>query len=75
MSKRANDWLVGTVVLVTMIVLLVVAVRQLPQPWRGIVDLGVVVGLFAGALSIVFFAVQAVGGRLPEIAPDWPDEA
>ena len=37
---------------VTLIALLVVAVRHLPQPWRGIVDGGVVVGLAWGAVAI-----------------------
>ncbi len=42
------------------IVILVVAVRMLPQPWRGIVDIGVVVGLLWGSLSIVVFFTRAL---------------
>ncbi|MBX2798975.1 MAG: hypothetical protein KTR31_14970 [Myxococcales bacterium] len=56
------------------IVLLVVAVRFLPDPWRAIVDLGVVVGLGAGALSIVWHALQALNGNPPQIAADFPDQ-
>ncbi|MEX2130296.1 MAG: hypothetical protein WD772_02320 [Pseudohongiellaceae bacterium] len=46
--------------LTLMIVVLVTIVRLLPQPWRGIVDAGVVTGLFLGVCSIVYFLVQSV---------------
>ena len=42
----------------TMVICLILIVRLLPQPWRGIVDAGVVVGLFLGICSIVFFLLQ-----------------
>ncbi|HBE69275.1 MAG TPA: hypothetical protein DDW52_14095 [Planctomycetaceae bacterium] len=41
------------------IVLLVLLVSQLPQPWRGIVDFGVVAGLSWGLLTFVAFYIQA----------------
>lgn len=41
------------------VVLLIIAVRQLDQPWRGIVDAGVVVGLLWGALSTLVFLFRA----------------
>ena len=59
--------------LVTMIVVLVVAVRQLPQPWRAIVDLGVVLGLTAGLASVLFHWVVAVRGSVPDVAADLPE--
>lgn len=43
------------------IVLLVVLVRFLSQPWRGIIDFGVVVGLAWGIVSLLAFSVQALG--------------
>lgn len=52
-------------VLIVMIVLLVIGVRHMPQPWRGIVDAGVVVGLLWGSLAIVWFYFQALRGRVP----------
>jgi hypothetical protein len=52
------------------VVLLVVAVRFLDQPWRGIVDGGVVIGLSWGAISIAAFTVRALIGRPPEVASD-----
>lgn len=54
------------------IVLVVLLVRKLPQPWRGSVDFGVVIALSWGAIAIVRECVRAwrAGeGRVdPEIA-------
>ena len=46
--------------LVIGIVLVVVTIRQLAQPWRGIIDAGVVVGLALGLLSLIYLFVRAV---------------
>ena len=43
------------------IVFFVVLVRILPQPWRGILDAGVVTGLTIGCFSIVYFILYARG--------------
>lgn len=51
-----------------MIVCFVLVARLLPQPWRGIVDAGVVAGLVFGMASIVFYLTQLWQGgaaRLP----------
>lgn len=56
------------------IVILVLVVRLLPEPWRAIVDAGVVLGLAAGALSIVWFAVRAGLGTVPPNPADFPGE-
>jgi hypothetical protein len=45
--------------LTVMIIVLVLGVRMLPQPWRGIIDAGVVVGLMMGISSIIYFLVQS----------------
>lgn len=45
------------------IVLLVVLIRHLAQPWRGIVDAGVVVGLGAGLASLLFLYARALHAR------------
>lgn len=60
-------------VLVLAIVVLVAIVSQMSQPWRGIVDAGVVAGLGVGALSILLFAVRALGGTAPPVPPDLPE--
>jgi hypothetical protein len=41
------------------ILVLVVTVRSLPQPWRGIIDVGVVLGLVLGLVSLAFFTFLA----------------
>ena len=46
--------------LTLLIVCFVFVARQLPQPWRGIVDAGVIVGLGLGIGSILFHAFSAV---------------
>jgi len=44
------------------IVLLVILFNQISQPWRGILDAGVVVGLSWGVISIIAYYIQAMGG-------------
>jgi hypothetical protein len=44
---------------------LIILVRRLAQPWRGIVDAGVVVGLGWAVVAIVWFAVRALQGHAP----------
>jgi hypothetical protein len=60
-------------VLVVGIVLLVLAIRQLDQPWRGIVDAGVVVGLGLGVVSLVYHFVRLLLGHAPPVPPDLPE--
>lgn len=61
--------------MVLAITLLVVAVRSLPQPWRGIVDGGVVVGLVWGIVIIGYHFVRyLVADELPPLE-DLPDHA
>lgn len=64
--------LVGTWCLIAGIIAMVVMIRWLPQPWRGAIDAGVVVGLSWGSISILVEAARAVSGRVPEIDPDLP---
>ena len=45
--------------LTTLIVVFILIARQLPQPWRGILDAGVVVGLTIGILSISWFLLAS----------------
>ena len=62
-ARRKNLVIAWT--LCSFIVLAIVAIRRLPQPWRGIVDVGVVTGLSVGLLSLLFFFVQALRGSVP----------
>ncbi len=52
---------------------LVMLLRIMPQPWRGIIDTGVVTGLGLGILSLFFFWLQVETGRWKHvIALDLP---
>ena len=63
-------------ILLTAIFCLIVIVRNLDQPWRGIIDAGVVVGLGIGVGSILYYAIRAIGGQPSPADPDLPpDEA
>ncbi len=59
--------------LTLMIVGLVVWVRSLTQPWRGIVDVGVLLGLGWGLVSIWLFTFQAFFGKGFKVSPETPD--
>ena len=64
--------LVSSWLLFVGIVALALTIRQLPQPWRGIVDAGVVLGLTLGTASTVWFAIRTLAGRPPAIRADLP---
>lgn len=54
------------------IVLLVILVRQLDQPWRGIVDVGVVLGLTWGVISLALFTLKAFTDKAFDYSPETP---
>ncbi len=51
------------------VLILVAIIRSLDQPWRGIVDVGVVVGLGWGTISLLAFFAAALAGRPPDFDP------
>jgi hypothetical protein len=51
---------------------LIMVVSRMGQPWRGIIDAGVVLGLGVGAASIVWFTARAASGIAPPIDADLP---
>jgi hypothetical protein len=57
------------------IVGIVQVVRLLEQPWRGIVDAGVVVGLAYGTAALVVVFVGVLLGRPLTVTPQVPDDA
>ena len=52
--------MISVYVLTVFIITLIIAVRWLAQPWRGIVDAGVVVGLLWGLISMAAFTLRAL---------------
>jgi len=59
--------------LTAMIILLIVVVRRLPQPWRGIIDAGVLLGLGWGLLSVWLFAFKAFFSSRFSVSPETPE--
>ncbi len=52
--------------------LLIVIVHRMPQPWRGITDAGVAVGLSWGFASFVVLTWRALRARRYPVAPEVP---
>jgi hypothetical protein len=59
--------------LTTMIILLIIGVRRLDQPWRGIVDAGVLLGLGWGLISVWIFSIKAFFGTAYDVSPETPE--
>lgn len=64
--------LVTSWTLLLSIVGIVLAVRTVAQPYRGIVDAGVVVGLGWGLAAIAASAWRAMAGDPPRVSPELP---
>lgn len=71
----ARRRLIATYLMLAMIVVFIIIAQQMPQPWRGILDLGVVVGLAWGLVSILVYSWHALtadnfpySAELPEAA-------
>jgi hypothetical protein len=58
-------------VLTFFIVLMVLSIRLLEQPWRGLVDLGVVLGLAGGVLAVAVDLLRIHRGGAP-VDPELP---
>ena len=65
--------LIASTILVVGIAVLVLLVRLLPQPWRGIIDLGVVVGLSIGLASMAVWTFRAFSAAGIDVSPDVPN--
>lgn len=57
------------------IAILIFLIRYLPQPWRGIVDAGVVVGLTWGLVSMAVYGIRMLGSRPFAYSPEIPGES
>lgn len=55
------------------IIMLVLMVRLLPQPWRGIVDTGVVTGLLWGLATLLFYSFKAFASKDFKHSPEVPE--
>lgn len=68
-SKRRKTKAIS---LTTGIIILILLVRLLDQPWRGIIDAGVVVGLSWGLVSLLIFSVLAFTRAKFDYSPEVP---
>lgn len=55
------------------IIAIIIAVSYVAQPWRGIIDAGVVVGLAWGVVSLLFSSIQALGRGPYHCSPEVPE--
>ncbi len=55
------------------IIILVLLVNQLDQPWRGIIDAGVVVGLTWGVISLVASYIRVFSTGEYQESPELPE--
>ena len=60
-------------IVVMLVSVLVIVVSGLPQPWRGIIDAGVVAGLIWGLLSILVIFVQTLTSGYAHLDPCMPE--
>ena len=58
--------------LTAFIVILIVLVHKLDQPWRGVVDAGVVIGLSWGIISFFCYVAKAFLGKNFDVSPELP---
>jgi hypothetical protein len=62
-------------VFITVLVGVILIVQALDQPWRGIVDCGVVAGLIYGCASIVWYLIRGLSGHPMPVSADVPEPA
>jgi len=58
-----------------LIVLMIIGLQLIPQPWRGIVDAGVVVGLSWGLISFLASVLAIFAAGESEVSPAIPTES
>jgi len=51
---------------------LIVAVKHVAQPWRGIIDAGVVIALTWGVVMLARFTLRGLAGHRMPVSPDVP---
>jgi hypothetical protein len=69
-KRMITSWAItGTIFVV------VIFVRRLPDPWRAMIDAGVMLGLTWGVLSTVgIYAMSLIDGAPPDFDPSLPDD-
>lgn len=65
--------LIGSWTFLVVLICLIVGVRMLPQPWRGIVDGGVVIGLVWGLIALWLIFARQLAGTGPLLEAELPE--
>ena len=65
---------ITAIVLTLGIILLITLVSFCPQPWRGIIDFGVVLGLSWGLISFLIFTLKALTQKSFAHSPETPTD-
>jgi ascorbate-specific PTS system EIIC-type component UlaA len=65
---------ITSIALTSGIIVLIILIRFVAQPWRGIIDAGVVVGLTWGIVSLLVYSVQALLQDDYFCSPEVPDK-
>ncbi len=63
-----------TILMTIAMVILILLIRLLNQPWRGIIDAGVVIALSWGFISLLIFSIQAFTSEVFDYSPQVPEE-
>jgi len=69
MNRRPR---IGIYALTVMMIFFILLLPLLPQPWRGALDLGVVIGLSYGIATLSFFTYHAFVRNDPRYSPEIP---
>lgn len=64
---------ISAIAVTSTVIVLVLIVRHLDQPWRGIVDAGVCVGLIWGIVSVLWLSYQALTADEFKVNPELPN--
>jgi len=64
--------LIARYILTSMVILLIIIVSRFEQPWRGIVDAGVLIGLVWGLIAILYYGIKALLDDEFDISPELP---
>ncbi|MCF7980914.1 MAG: hypothetical protein K9K86_02945 [Pseudomonadales bacterium] len=65
--------LIARYILTSMIILLIILVSRLHQPWRGIIDAGVLIGLAWGLVAILYQSIKALMADEFHYSPELPE--
>lgn len=65
--------IIATFSLTVMIVIFVLSFQFMPQPWRGILDAGIVIGLIWGMIATVLFYIKAFTDDQYSCDPELPE--